>query len=268
MAKTLIFSIFLFAIPVLISFCLSAEFFSNTEVQIDASSEYVLDNLENLEPLELESSKSFIELSSEDILDPSSSKLFLFSFTFSIPESLKEGQTVKFFTKYDAKNKPYNGWGLRLRKAAGVIRPEVYWQGLESNSGWYTFAEIKPKNKNLHSLTFVADKEKSISLYFKDLSAENSAKYLGGFSVNNIGSVKSEGNLRFLYPVSASKDERIIIFDFLIANLNSLDFNKGIEFFQKLVNESLYKKLPYDDIALWVDARGRDRSKFARKLLE
>ena len=262
MAKTLLLSLFLFIIPIAIAVCLSPSVFESSKIQLDSS--YNDSNLHLIDEKDFESSKSYIEVESSEALEPNAGKLFISSITFSVPSSIEEGGAVKFFTKYDADKKPYVGWGLRLKKTAGSIRPEVYWQGARSNGGWHSFGEIDLKYKKWNSISLVASNANSISLYYQNLESEEEPKYLGGFSLNNIGEPQNSGKLKLLHPVSSQKNKEIVIFDFVLANIN-----KEIKSIETLISKgasALAKKIPYDSIALWIDARGKDRSKYNRKL--
>ena len=135
---------------------------------------------------ELESDKSYIEVDSSKALEPNRNNLFVSSITFSIPGSLKEGEAIKFFTKYNADKKPYVGWGLRLKKKAGTIRPEIYWQGDKAKGGWYSFAEIKLNYKKWSTITLIASKANSISLYYQNLELEQDVQYLGAVSYTHL----------------------------------------------------------------------------------
>jgi len=260
LAKTLLLSLLLFSIPVAIAMYLSPSVFESSKIQLDSNYNYS----NPIDEKDFESSKSYIEIESNKSLEPSSDKLFVSSITFSVPSSIEEGESVKFFTKYNADKKPYVGWGLRLKKTAGTIRPEVYWQGVKSRGGWHSFAEIDLKYKEWNSITMIASDRNSISLYYQNLESEDEAEYLGGFSINNIASPQNNGKLKLLHPVSSQKNNEIVIFDFVLASID-----KEIKSIDAIISKgasALANKIPYDSISLWVDARGKDRSKYNRKL--
>lgn len=265
MLKAFLISLLLFCIPVGIAIYISPIAFENSNTQISpVNPDY--DNPVEVSKLksELESVKSYIEVESSKVLEPNRNNLFISSITFSVPNSIKEGETIKFFTKYNADKKPYAGWGFRLKKKAGTIRPEVYWQGRRAKGDWYSFAEIDLNYKKWSAITLVANKANSISLYYQNLELEEDVKYLGGFSVKNISLPKNDGKLKFLHPISSNKESEVVIFDFVLVNLE-----KEIKSIDNLVLKgasALAKKVPYENIGLWIDARGKDRSIYNRKL--
>jgi len=270
--KTLLISLLLFCIPVGLAVYLSPVLFENSKTTLDsayssyANTETNPVEVNDFKP-ELESSKSYIELDSDPVLEPNRNNLFIASITFSIPKEMEEGKAIKFFTKYNSDKRPYMGWGLRLKKIAGTIRPEVYWQGRRRKGGWLSFAEISLNKKQWNSITLIADKANSISLYYQNLESKKEdpkIQYLGGFSVDNISLPKNEGKLKFLHPISSNKKDEIVIFDFVLVNLK-----KEVKSINNLISKgasSLAKRVPYQEISLWIDARGKDRSHYNRKL--
>lgn len=267
-SSIIFFCILAFVAPIAISVLLFPDiFFSKNKTEATLSSELTSD-AKISDPSDI---KSYVEIPSALEIDPDTESVFIVSAKFSFSELPAEGQDIKLFTKYDEEKKPFTGWALKIKKQTGTIRPEVYWVGPNLRGGWYSFGEIDIKDKQWSSLTLVVERSRSISMFYEDISNEGDStgitlpKFIGGFTVSEIPYPKNKGALKILIPVSSKLSDKLVLHDLLIAKLKQLD---GAVL--KLISggpAQLAQRIKSSDISLWLDARARDRSSYARKIL-
>ena len=279
MAKILIGCFLAFLLPVILAaFLVPDVFFSKNQATQISKTEPVDAQALSSSPSSLSVSeaidsngKIYVEVPSSEDLDPKPTGIFLASVKFIFSKLPEEGKSVRFFTKYQEDKWPFPGWGLKIKRQTGSIRPEVYWMGTNGRGGWYSFGEMDLKEDHWSSLSIAVDRKNSISLYFQDLDNEADStgivlpKFVGGFTVSEIPLPVSQGSLKLLLPVSSKNSDIGSIHDLLVARLEQPE---GAML--KLVNggpSEMAQRIKTENINLWVDARGRDRSSKARKLI-
>jgi hypothetical protein len=226
-----------------------------------------------------EKGPSFTKVSSDTLLDPSKDETFFVSFFTRIPHTPKDRYRLKLITKYESKASPYAGWAIALRRQSGALRPEVYWRGENSKGGWYSFGALELDPGLWHQFTLVVEQGKVLSLFLHStggpLQADTTKKlqssvFLGGYNVEEVEIPKSAGNLELRAPLPGFNSATnlgggtIALTDVVVASFR--DSKGPLDNLLTADAQQIMKILGEDQIHLWIDSEGKDRSRLGRRL--
>ena len=157
----------------------------------------------------------------------------------------KENERVIFVSKYVEKSRHKEGYALGLERDGIGIRPVVYWKGVKSKGGWYTFQELKfsPRDWIFLGLSFTGNKY--LGLHSAVISDEETRELslLGGYQVAGANLPASEEPLQYgifrnvdikgrLGPLGVFSDNKLSkelddIFNSIVSNREKLPDLKG-----------------------------------------
>jgi hypothetical protein len=226
---------------------------------------------------------NFPAVESDAFLDPKPSGVFIVAVEVSVDEAPAVGKQAKFLYKYAADTPPYPGWAIGLRTYETSVRPEIYWQSADGQGGWYTFDEVHLKRGLWYVFSLVAS-EKLISLYLQEgvgrersgekvaanaprQSSEASLHFLGGYDTGELSLPRSDGKLYFRSSASTEGSSHSAVGQVLICQTQTLSMtSEGIRSMLSGGVRKMAAVLAPDEISLWIDETGKDRSRFERPI--
>lgn len=246
-------------------------------------------NLPQSQAEDQDNKNDFLTINSDINLDPSPDNFFIVSTYIKIDELPKLGRRQKIIGKYLDK-KPSSGWALGIKRLSTSVRPEIYFQGEDSEvsgSGWYTFEKVKFKRKHWYAITVVFKKAEAVSLFLEEiadpsifkLNTENNDTdiipvaeaneqhdpiFLGGYDFSKVMFKSTDANMVFA-PMEVENGEfKGELADLLIINTKELNFSENE--LSKIIKggpQKLAGNFNPESVVFWATKEG-DKSRFQR----
>ncbi len=283
-----------FLVPIALAVVLAPLFFntsyndSDEYVRARFEQESVGDQSHTLLPGSIDPDSSFVVVPTARELDPQEGKTFVVSFLLRFNRFPPVGVRSKIIFKYAASVVPYPGWAIAWRNVSTSLRPEVYWQDPSGVGGWFSFDDVPLNLNTWYSVTLFARPDEFLSLYVGEHqetpnvmhggdSAEARAEtlpataltmsYAGGYSMQDIGTAFTDDSLHIRAGDSAESDISVDVSEVIVGYGGAMP--RSIKQTKSLLaagSESVVKYLGTDGLSLWLDAEGKDRSRFARSV--
>lgn len=236
----------------------------------------------------IEKSGVFQTVSSDQALDPAAGRYFIVSIQVKLKGFGRSGKRQRLVAKYAADSSPFPGWAIAIRKLNTSTRPEIYWQNRDGKGGWYTFEHMRFLRNRWYTLTLIARDQDLLSLYVEEssesgetseavsdddpefdtntVSAEG-VRFLGGYNIGEMQIVPTSASLEFAPRSSDSSDFRGEVRNLLIARPERVPPKQSrlMELVQGGAPQ-ISTRLSEEDISLWVDDNGLDRSRSQRSV--
>jgi len=199
-------------------------------------------------------------------LDPVEDELFLLSFRVKFQKLPSVGHRQNVIEKYEAADFPYSGWSFGVSQLGTSFRPEFYWRDQDGKGGWYTFADFQAKASMWYSFTVLARGNQYASLFMETEGAK--PRFLGGVSLKDVKTPSSrsdlllgavrEGEIAFLGDLSSV----------LIAAPDELPATpEKLSSFIAGGPAKIVKNVDPEEVKLWIDPTGVDRSPHRREIV-
>ena len=289
--KILCFACAGFALPVVVAANSGPRFFPGAmSVRRSAVSDAelspaALNEPERLNPT-VESSGAFQTVPADLSLDPVPGKYFIVSLQVKLGSLPRVGKRQRLAAKYSNRDVPYPGWAIAVRRLSTSTRPEVYWQNKEGKGGWYTFENMRFSKRRWYNLTLIARDQDLLSLYAEELEEDGTSadeadddgeaedtntlsaqgvRFLGGYNLSEVRLVPTDAPVEVAPRSGDSSGFRGELRNFLIAQPERLPPKqvKLMEFVTGGVAE-IAGRLEAEEIGLWIDDEGKDRSSAQR----
>ena len=216
--------------------------------------------------LSVRSGSSFARIKDSAGLDPLSDQFFMLAFKVKFKKLPSVGHRQNIIEKYEAATFPYSGWSFGVSQLGTSFRPEFYWRGSEGKGGWYTFSDFKAEANRWYSFAVLARGENYASLFMETVASK--PKFLGGVSLKDVKNPVSNSDLL----LGAVREGEIAFHGDLGSVL--IGFPEELPSTPEELSEYLaggpdkiVEKLTNQELKLWVDSSGTDKSKFQRDII-
>jgi len=216
--------------------------------------------------LSVEGGSSFARIKGSQSLDPQADQLFLLAFKVKFDRLPNVGHRQNIIEKYEADEFPYSGWSFGVSQLGTSFRPEFYWRDQAGEGGWYTFADFEAKSNRWYYFTVLARSDQYASLFMETSGRE--PQFLGGVSLQKVQNPQSSSDLL----LGAVREGEIAFMgdlgSVLIATPGELPGSpEELSAFIAGGPESLVQKIGKEELKLWIDSTGADRSAFKREII-
>lgn len=284
-----------FLLPVAIALVLAPIVFEKSYKETEDYSRARLEEQESVSeqshallPGSIDPDSSFVVVPTATELDPQNGKTFVISFLLRFNRFPPEGVRSKIIFKYAAAVSPYPGWAIAWRNVSTSLRPEVYWQDATGSGGWFSFDDVPLKLSTWYTVTLFAEPEQFLSLYVGEYletpvmmtaasvekRAENSSSprlqmsYAGGYSMQGLGLAITDDSLHIRAGDSAESDISVDVSEVILGYGERMPKSVGrTKSLLAAGSESVVNYLGTEGLSLWLDADGKDRSRFSRSLI-